>query len=131
MQPSRRCCSCLARTASSPDSRAKPNAFSRALWTSALAAGDHFRALQCVVWDLGAKTFGAAPLTEIEAALAEIPDILQPTLAHTPLHHMHLALTHGYAGRFEEARVLCREASRLASELGQRVHGAASPCSPD
>ena len=90
----------------------------------ALGTGDLFRARECVVWSFGAKTFGAASLTEIDTALAEIPEILQAGLVHTPLHHMHQALTYGYGGRFEEARLHCREASRMAAELGMRIHGA-------
>jgi predicted ATPase len=90
----------------------------------ALGSGDLFRARECVVWSFGAKSFGAASLTEIETALAEIPQILRPALVHTPLHHQHQALTHAYGGRFEEARLHCREGSRMAAELGMRIHGA-------
>ena len=109
----------------SGQSREAEHVLARAL-DIALAAGDLFRARECLVWSFGAKSFGAASMTEIKTALAEIPEILQPALLHTPLHHMHQALMHGYAGRFGEAREHCREAGRMATELGIRIHGAAN-----
>ena len=90
----------------------------------ALEAGDLFRARQCIIWLFAAKSFGAAPVSEMRSMLDEVPEQLVPSLELTPLHHMHPALTAAYAGRFEEAREHCCVAGRLAEEVGWLVHGA-------
>ena len=59
--------------------------FERAVAT-AFRSGDLAEARECFVWSFGAKTYGAAPVSEITEALENIPELLASTIELTPLH---------------------------------------------
>jgi len=90
----------------------------------AIRVGDLPRARECLLWELAAKTFGAAPVDEVAEVLAWSPPAVRPALENAPLYQINRAWVDGARGRFDEARTFAAEQRALMRELGMAVHAA-------